>query len=257
LRPILFELAVTQEWAADAPKNFASVMVSYADSAEDPFFLRAWQTSVNEIVRSHSDQISPIVFHPETYESGYLFERFEWIVEQAYQDIFPGGCGIQPALESLEQHLRGIGGTGSVQPESSLTSKSAACKPYLGLPVRDPAPVRYTLIRLCTGTVNELMKRLRSTKTESSRRAVLEALTTLGRSWIIVVPFRWKTKASSEPGGRREQRSGGCVFAIVAPEYAESEVTSKCLHDLAVRFGWMLFRDLWEYFYINGSQGNS
>ena len=247
LRPLLLELAVTQEWGSLEPKKFASVMVSYPDSSLDPHLLRAWQGFILHVTQSSEsgiNPVSPVIFHPETYNSGYLFERFDWIVEGAYHDLFPGGRGIRSAREALEQS--GLAASHTSGSEEPPPLRSAALKRYTWEnPIENPAPVRQTLTILCRRVVKELMGQLREARTTGEPRGVLDTLASLAKAWLIVVPFRWKTRAE-------EQKStpGGCVFAVVSPEDETAGVTSRDLQDLAVRFGWVLFRATLEDVYV-------
>jgi hypothetical protein len=269
LQPILFELAVTQD---SEPRGFASIMVSYADAPEDPFLLRAWQTSINEILDSYNDVISPvspIMFHPETYESGYLFEHFDWIIERTYSDLFPLGPGVQSAWEALNP-----GRPENVDVlQAARDLKSAACRGYQ-YPlerVTDSAPVWHTLGRLCTGVASELMQRLQAESASNPKERVLEVIRILARSCLVVVPFRWRSRAKEQ----NQDHNGGCVFAVVAATESRrkpsgkgdiarlarsvsspAQITSGVIGDLAIRFGWILFRAALEDAYVGYSMSS-
>lgn len=257
--PVLIELAVIddvrlhskpqRQGAHGSNRYFVANMISYLDTPGS-IVLDAWQQATDHIV-NEPRHIDPIVSHPATYRTGYLYQSLSWLVEQAYaaQQI-PSRDGPKPVQSAREVLARAIVGY-------HWMSKVAACrKNYLFESADEPAPVHVTMKKLSDGFILELMKRLASgALLPSDTAAISQVLLKLSRSFLIVVPFRWQVTVIPP---RREsaealtvEEPGGCLFAVVSPRREEVPDATE-LGNVAIRLSWMLFRAALEEVHRHG-----
>lgn len=260
--PLLIELAVLDQPFGDTSlpsvtRAFASDIVSFVDTPDAPLMLDAWHNAINRIL---DNSVNPIVVHPETYASGYLYETLDWLMQDYYRltqtpqksltwekSEWPERVeSFEMSLMKRRVHVRGGGTLLSTDP-------AAFRRPYPVGIVGSDAPVQRTLTRLGAGLVFHLMNRWAEVEEHSSRWKHLQrVLLALSRSQLVIVPFRRPAHRGLEQERPHGELPAGCVFLLLHPK--DHAVRSpRALDELALRIHWVMFWAVLESYSTSGS----
>jgi len=260
----LIELAIIEELHSPAresdddkapEREFRSLVASYYDEPKSrlPVLLDAWDKAIHNVVGVERPQ--PIVSHPDTYQSGYLFASMNWLVQDAWRCCFPNSPRwsvrtpdqwlktVEPVDGAIESQLEGLSGKELQRFDEPATYR----RPYDFRWVRRYESVDKTVSMLAAGFIKTLLDQLNTSDGEQKEK-LLRILVTLSHSLLLIVPFlRPVEPDSSEPapqlGEKAEREAGGCLFVVIEPKSATYAVEMiEQMNHVALRLSWMLSR---------------
>lgn len=185
-------------------------------------------------------EIDPIVGHAETYESGYLQESLEWLVQDRFASPTPAPdwiTDVKKAAERLERWAT------SVEWQSDY-DYAASRRSYRFRLTTNSRPVADTLRHLSAGLVGHLVEKYhlaRTAEVATNPGQIAYSLALIARSLVLVVPFR-RPRPTFERNALHRFQPGGCLFSVMLPSWSPAVDRQRQVELAALRLSWMLHR---------------